>query len=83
MLFSDEHSDVQRIVKIMDMYITHLRSYMKKFPWASGGTMSNTSRRLQEVKGDEWEQRSAEVKFPPVLYSLWHESSQKLNPFIL
>ncbi|MED6233454.1 hypothetical protein ATANTOWER_012025 [Ataeniobius toweri] len=54
-----EHSDVQSIVKILDKYVTKLRSHMKRFPWALGFITSNTSAApLQEVKGDEWEQLS-------------------------
>ncbi|KAM4733870.1 spatacsin [Anableps anableps] len=55
-----EHSDVQSSITVLDKYVTELRSYMKKFPWASGGITSNTSAPLQEAKVDEWEQLSTE-----------------------
>ncbi|MEQ2316156.1 hypothetical protein AMECASPLE_029827, partial [Ameca splendens] len=64
-----EHSDVQSIVKIVDKYVTKLRSHMKRFPWALGFITSNTSAApLQEIKGDEWEQLSTgEVIYQSIL----------------
>lgn len=49
---------------ILDQYITELRSYMKKYPWSTGGDMSGigaTAPAQEEAKGDEWEQLSTEV----------------------
>ncbi|KAM4553045.1 spatacsin isoform 3-T3 [Fundulus diaphanus] len=55
-----EHSDVQSSIKILDTYVTELRSYIKKFPRASWGSTSNTRAAPLEEIGDEWEQLSTE-----------------------
>uniref|UniRef100_A0A3B5L9T1 Spatacsin C-terminal domain-containing protein n=1 Tax=Xiphophorus couchianus TaxID=32473 RepID=A0A3B5L9T1_9TELE len=45
---------------ILGKYVTELRGYMKRFPWASGDSTSDTSAPLQGAKTDDWEQLSME-----------------------
>uniref|UniRef100_A0A3Q1GBL6 SPG11 vesicle trafficking associated, spatacsin n=1 Tax=Acanthochromis polyacanthus TaxID=80966 RepID=A0A3Q1GBL6_9TELE len=61
-VLSNEDSDVQSCVDILDQYVTELRSYMKRFPWSAGGDMfnTNTTPAQEEAQGDEWEQLSTE-----------------------
>uniref|UniRef100_A0A3B5L2L6 Spatacsin C-terminal domain-containing protein n=1 Tax=Xiphophorus couchianus TaxID=32473 RepID=A0A3B5L2L6_9TELE len=53
-------SDVQSNVEVLGKYVTELRGYMKRFPWASGDSTSDTSAPLQGAKTDDWEQLSME-----------------------
>ncbi|PWA19897.1 hypothetical protein CCH79_00016604, partial [Gambusia affinis] len=55
-----EQSDVQSHVEVLGKYVTELRGYMKRFPWASGNSTSDTSAPLHGAKSDDWEQLSAE-----------------------
>ncbi|XP_014827914.1 PREDICTED: spatacsin isoform X1 [Poecilia mexicana] len=55
-----EQSDVQSNVEVLGKYVTELRGYMKRFPWASGDSTSDASAPLQGAKSDEWEQLSTE-----------------------
>ncbi|XP_076027828.1 spatacsin isoform X2 [Genypterus blacodes] len=58
-----EDVSVQSCVDVLDRYVTELRSYMKRFPWPTGGDTSNTESAapVQEVQEkDEWELLPAE-----------------------
>ncbi|KAJ0029023.1 hypothetical protein NQD34_004020 [Periophthalmus magnuspinnatus] len=54
-LLSDQNSDgadVQSCVEVLDQYLTHLRGFMKRFPWSSSGSGC----RREESTADEWDQ---------------------------
>ncbi|XP_041852171.1 spatacsin isoform X2 [Melanotaenia boesemani] len=56
-----ESVDVQKCVSILDRYVTELRSYMKRFPWSTGVSITTDAASVQEkVQGDEWELLSTE-----------------------
>uniref|UniRef100_A0A3Q2FDS2 Spatacsin C-terminal domain-containing protein n=1 Tax=Cyprinodon variegatus TaxID=28743 RepID=A0A3Q2FDS2_CYPVA len=56
-----ENSDVLNSVKILDTYVTELRNYLKRFPWSSGSSTSNSGAAPpREVEGDEWEKLTTE-----------------------
>jgi len=63
---------VRGCVDALDLYVTELRSYMKKFPWPAGGDATDSADRIQkekeeeeeeEAQRDEWEQLPTEVTF--------------------
>lgn len=58
----DEDAGVRSCVDVLDGYITELRSYMKRFPWAAGSAGSADPAAQEEV--DEWEQLPTEVGVP-------------------
>ncbi|XP_038130173.1 spatacsin isoform X2 [Cyprinodon tularosa] len=56
-----ENSDVLNSVKILDTYVTELRNYLKRFPWSSESSTSNSGAAPpREDEGDEWEQLTTE-----------------------
>lgn len=69
-MLADEQSDVQSNVEALGKYVTELRGYMKRFPWTSCDSTSDTSAPLQGAKSDDWEQLSTEVTFQLAFYLL-------------
>ncbi|XP_056272671.1 spatacsin isoform X1 [Pseudoliparis swirei] len=64
-----EDEGVRGCVDALDLYVTELRSYMKKFPWPAGGDATDSADRIQkekeeeeeeEAQRDEWEQLPTE-----------------------
>lgn len=78
-MFVDDQPDVQSCVDMLDRYVTELRSYMKRFPWASSSAAPLPQ---EEAESDEWLQLSTEVTFRHILFSLG-EKKQLFKIYII
>ncbi|XP_041651089.1 spatacsin [Cheilinus undulatus] len=58
-----EDAGVLSCVEVLNRYVTELRTYMKRFPWHTGGDTTSTNSAdpvKEEAQRDEWEQLQTE-----------------------
>lgn len=54
-------ADLHECVKILNGYISELRTYLRRYPWSEGGETTSSDTVPGAAIEDEWEMRSVEV----------------------